>query len=1014
MKKSHFLIGLSAIALSATAAQAQNNTNSISSSGTGNTATCTNDTIGSTGNTCTISVSGNANSATVNQPGNNNTGTVTIVGNTNTATIQQPGRSNTANIEQRANGVFAFIEQGNADVTQDPDYFVGPNAGTFGVASENNAISENNFASTRQLAGSNGSRSSTTQNGDRNSTTVTQTAIDSDNFSRVAGFNNTATVNQSGARSVSTIIVRNFAGDTTTSGVPRDNSVNVSQSGTDTESYVAQDGRNNTANVTLSGNGPFNERPATNLTDDERLAVFFGQTDDSAVVQVGLRNAATVNQAANLAQAFIAQGGAEVFGAGFQNAIDNTATVTQTTGATRSVGQVFQGGQRNVGSSNQGARDSFSQVVQNGNDNRASVGQNAGNNLQSQVNQLGVNNAAVNGNSATVTMSNGGSAALTNGASNASTIDQQSAGNRATVFISDGDLQRNTSAITQTGSGATINNGDGSRGQFQSNEAFVSLGRGDQMASNISQNGTANYAEVTMTSGVQGVNVTNDPQPGVGSEANRNGGNNATINQTNRGSVAVVTTQAARGVQFRGLGNNITINQTGAAAFATRGVARANQTNAASGDRIAYTEFGSTAGNFAGANGQYVETYQQGRFDTANVTQNVDADSGRVYADGQIARSRGAIYQNASVDTATLTQTGDNYGEITQALGQGSVVSLTQTDAGDITNPGSPGGTIQVCDQFGNCSQQPDPNNPPVPASFTRQYNQALVTQYGNANSMALTQNARNGYLTAFQRVNSSNLVLDFEQGTGGSNAFAGANSGGPTVAPAINNTQVAGASTNATARLEQGGTNNGAMVRQDSTNSFVGLTQLGTGSSPVTPANFASGVTQGQAGGNIVIVAQQGSGNRATAFQDIGVGRSAAGDPQSGNSATQNTANNGGTATPADDFFFAGGARSAEIDILQGGSNNAASATQRGLGQYARIEQAGMRNTATITQESTATNATAIIRQSGTDNSYFVTQTQPGQYIAVNQFGTGNNANNIVTRGPVGGSAGFGPPPGS
>jgi trimeric autotransporter adhesin len=1010
MRKSQFLVGLSAIALSATAAQAQNNTNSATATGVGNTTVCINNSLNSNGNNCTISVTGDNNSATVRQPGDNNTGTITIVGNSNTATIEQPGDSNTAQIEQRANGVFAFIEQGNADAPGNADYAV--TSGAPGVASENNNVSENNYALTRQLAGSDGSRSSTTQNGDLNSTTVTQTGANSDSFARVAGFNNTATVNQSGVRSASTIIVRNFANDTATTGVPRNNSVSVTQSGADTESYVSQDGRGNVASVTLSGNGPFNQRPATNQTDDQRISDYFNQPDDSAVIQVGVENQATVNIAADLGQAFIAQAGAETFpgNANQQNALNNTASVTQASSATSSIGYVFQGGRRNIGSSTQGARSSFSQIYQNGDDNTATVNQSAGNDLRSVISQLGAAGEAVRGNTASVTMSNGGSAALTNGVANASTINQRSAGNDATVIIAGGDLQRNTSAITQTGSGNVAADG---------NEAFVSLSRGDQMASTISQNGTVNYAEVTMTSGVQGVNVVNDPQPGQGLEQNRNGGNNSTINQTNRGSVAVVTTQAARGVQFRGLGNNITINQTGASAFAARGAARANQTSAASEGRLGYTEFGQTIGNFAGANGQYVETYQQGRFDTATVTQNVNGDSGRVYANGAIARARGAIYQNASVDTATLTQTGDNYGEITQALGQGSTVNLTQTDAGDITNPGTPGGTIPqtTCDQFGNCTttQVPDPNNPGTPTTFTRQYNQALVTQYGNSNLMALTQNARNGYLSAFQRQGSSNLVLDFEQGTGRTNAFAGSNSGAPSVDPAIGNGAVPGASTNATANLEQGGTNNGAQVSQDSSNSFVTVVQLGTGSGPVTATDFQNGVIQGTtSGGNLIIVAQQGTNNRATARQEAGVGRSAVGDPQSGNSAADNTALNGGQATPADDFFFAGGSRSAEIDILQGGSGNTASATQRGLGQYARIEQAGSSNTATILQESTATNATAIIRQSGSGNSYYVTQTQPGQYIAVDQFGTNNNANNIVTRGAVGGTAGFGPPPGS
>lgn len=963
----HLLIGLSAIAVAATGAQAANN-NSISSTGVGNVAECNNDTLGSNGNNCTI----------------------TVVGNGDTAIVNQKGNSNTAVVEQRADGVYAFIEQGNADNDpNNPDYRV----------TAGNGISENNFASTRQLAGSNGSRSSTTQNGDGNSTSITQTGVNSDNFARVAGFTNTASVNQSGARSVSIAIVRDFAqNDGITTGPAQSNLLSVTQSGADTYSYIAQDGTGNRATVNLSGTGRTKMRPSTALSDDDRIA-YYQQNEpaESVIVQVGSGNDGSLNQNGNLNSSSIYQVGSANLASASQSGNSNGNDILQ--GAFSGVAT------GNRATTSQGARSSYSYVQQEGSGNLADVAETTGNNLRSSVVQAGPNNAPVSGNSATVRLSNGNAAVLTNGVSNESQISQQSAGNRAVAVIAGGNAARNTSVITQTGSGATINNGDGSRGQFQSNDAFVLLSNGDQMASSVSQNGSANYAEVVMASGIAGTN------PAGGIEGGRSGGNNATVNQISRGSVAAVTTQIARGAQFRGIGNNVMINQTGSVLFATRGPARANQSNAANGDRFAYTEFGSTQGNFTGSKGQYVETYQQGRFDTATVTQNVNGDSGRVYADGSIARSRAGIYQNASVDTATVTQTGDNYAEITQGFGQGSTVNLSQNDTGDITNPGTPGGTITVCDSFGNCTQQPDPNNPGTPTTFTRQYNQALVTQYGNLNSMALNQTARNGFVSAFQRTGSSNLVLDFEQGTGRTNNYSGSNSGGPSVQPAITGTAVAGASVNATAFAEQGGTNNGAMVSQDSSNSYIRVTQLGTGSSPVTAANFANGVNQGQMGGNVVIVAQQGSANRATAFQDVGVGRSAANAPASGNSAAQNTANNGGTATPEDDFYFAGGSRSAEIDILQGGSNNFAFASQAGTGQYARIEQAGTGNLAQIMQQSGATNATAIIRQSGSGNSYYVTQTLPGQYIAVNQFGTNNNANNIVTRGPAGGSAGFTPP---
>jgi hypothetical protein len=63
--------------------------------------------------------------------------------------------------------------------------------------------------------------------------------------------------------------------------------------------------------------------------------------------------------------------------------------------------------------------------------------------------------------------------------------------------------------------------------------------------------------------------------------------------------------------------------------------------------------------------------------------------------------------------------------------------------------------------------------------------------------------------------------------------------------------------------------------------------------------------------------------------------------------------------------LLLRGGARSAELNILQSGSTNSATIEQRGRGQFARIEQGpGTGNTASILQDVAATNATAIINR--------------------------------------------------
>ena len=137
----------------------------------------------------------------------------------------------------------------------------------------------------------------------------------------------------------------------------------------------------------------------------------------------------------------------------------------------------------------------------------------------------------------------------------------------------------------------------------------------------------------------------------------------------------------------------------------------------------------------------------------------------------------------------------------------------------------------------------------------------------------------------------------------------------------------------------------------------------------------------------NRVLVRQRGRGNSVAAQQSANVGPSAAADPASGQA--------------GDEFFFAGGARSAEIVILQSNIGNSATVTQRGRGQLVRVEQTGQRNRASVLQEAGATNATLVIRQSGSDNSYSVTQTQPGQFLLVRQSGSNNAVTDTIRRGP-------------
>ncbi len=346
------------------------------------------------------------------------------------------------------------------------------------------------------------------------------------------------------------------------------------------------------------------------------------------------------------------------------------------------------------------------------------------------------------------------------------------------------------------------------------------------------------------------------------------------------------------------------------------------------------------------------DIYQFGSADRATVTQADGVDTG-AYATGETARGEVFLSQNTRGGAAAIRQTGDNFADVTQAFGSASTTDISQIDAGDVAG--------------------------------ARTRNTAIASQYGTANTSNIAQNALGAAATSWQKVGSASNVLTVGQGTGGTGLVSttGVSGFGP-------GAQGSGSS-QLSADIIQAGTRNEATVYQDGTRLTAAVGQDGSGSSAYK---------------NIVFVSQTGGTNSAIAYQGSGVGPSSAGDPQSGNS----SADNGGAA--ADEFFFAGGARSAEIAILQTSAGNRASVYQYGRGQIGRIEQSGNNNVAGIIQELNATNATAVIRQNGDNNSYYIQQVTAGQYVVVSQTGS-NNVSSNVQRGAPGGSSGFTPPPG-
>lgn len=804
----------------------------------------------------------------------------------------------------------------------------------------------------------------------------------------------------------------------------QDNTITISSTSSatpnDNTAQCLQFAGTNSNNCTITQNG----------TQNVAVGNQPGNGNESSIEQ---RTAA--NGAVTLNQAVHSQSGDRNFAKTVQRTSRNTSSVVQiSTAATGQVGNsatVTQSG----GDRNQSA------ITQRGFDQMATVTQ-TGANLSSTITQGNNNPGGATGNEATVTLLNNPSLLATTGQTgNRSSVTQTSSSNTATVAIANGDaigLQGGTafnrSTVTQSG-------GD-------SNEALVAIGN-PSVASLASQNGRSsitqnsaggqNYAEVAITGGVSGGDPVADPSIGADTNA-LSGGNFVTVNQGGGSGQSTALVTVAKLADFQALGNVVNVTQNATAAYGN--VASPSQGSAATADRIAVSE--PAYARALSATGQYVATYSQGRFGTINVTQSDDANSGAVYTDAQgavtgVARSRANVFQAGEQFNAGVTQTGDNYADITQGrLGstnqpadrQGRI-TLSQTDAGD--GPIMQTGTTPVVNGFDEFGNPTTSGGNPIFGGPGREYNTFVASQYGVGNQVDATQSARNAFMNVFQgtdatgtravavgSVQPTGLTADLQQGTGitaGSTVLASGHAGLPgTYTPPLqggfqpdgSGLNAGANSVGATLNFRQGGTNNAAQAWQDSSNSVVNITQLGS-----SPFNGLSFTDQGQQASNYVGVLQQGTNNRATAIQNSTVGRSTVNSPASGNSAAENQAITGNPNAPADDFYFAGGERSSQILILQGGTGNLARAEQNGLGQNARIEQAGSNNEAAILQGLNATNATAIIRQAGSGNKYYANQTLAGQYVAVDQYGTNNSSNQVIFRGPADGNSGFTPPAG-
>lgn len=825
----------------------------------------------------------------------------------------------------------------------------------------------NNIATCDNTTGSNNACVITQRDGDNNFSDIDQFGDGNRATNEQTGSNNDSDIDQTGPTSAdgTALGAGNSATVLQTSAFPRSTDAAFNAN----SSTVAQTGVRNVAGVTQS-NTSTSTTTAANATVGTGAGGNTSNGNVSSVTQVSATDVSTggVANAGNFVR--VDQGAGN-------NRLGQSSTITQNGGSqSATVNQLFAG---NFSTIRQGVAGATADAASSG--NRAAVSQNgqAGTSTIAQDNR---NNTAL------VTLGNGATnsagGAATIGAS--SSVTQSQSGNTATVFITGGGQTANsTSPVIPAGQttaptsqnnnqsvliqrNTTVGVGTNANGTASAaelanvrNDAFVSLTRGQQQSSSVTQDGIQNFADVTVTSGVAGFDPgasATDPTRG------RSGGNTSTINQTGRGNSAVVTTGSDRSTTApQGFGNSVSITQTATQQYQGRGETTASR-NFQSEGRFVVTE--PTLGAAGTARGIFVQTFQTGRFGTVTINQSDNANgAGTAYPDGTIGRARGDVVQSGERHNLSLTQVGDNFASLTQGqIGIGSNNSLTvnQTDAGEGT--GAVSTTGSGTDEFGNPTGGGSSQN-----TTGRAYNVAVVTQYGSNNTMTVDQNTRNGFVSAFQATNTSGNVIDVDQ------------------VDAAGATEAAGTlSRGNTANVSQFANNNAADVDQTGSRNVITVEQRGVGAAAATTtSNTAAAGTTPAASGNLVTVLQSGNDNRGRVVQGAGVGRSAtfdAGDP-----ATATTAQN------------------AEARLIQSGNSNSGSIEQNGRGQRAEINQSGNNNTAGILQEAAATNASATINQTGSRNTFYIRQNAVNQQLTVTQSG---NDNSVTTRTPATGG-GFG-----
>jgi trimeric autotransporter adhesin len=482
----------------------------------------------------------------------------------------------------------------------------------------------------------------------------------------------------------------------------------------------------------------------------------------------------------------------------------------------------------------------------------------------------------------------------------------------------------------------------------------------------------------------------------IGQEGGAAGKNVATINQKNNtgGSGTTITAASAPGAP---LAQGNTPNPAGIAAVKAAGGNYANGYQQGHNQTLTISQNDGSAGNYADVRQDNYGTGQTATINQNNVSTNNSATTNQ-FGD---ANALTVSQSNKSSDNKATVRQGfsgavggpNSFNAVATVEQNGTGINASTDNTATVAQNGVFVGTATIRQNAG--------------VDGDSKFNKGTINQIGNSDVGTINQNNRS---------NNNEATLT-QAGFGGHTATVNQN-GSPTGVSSTNKAVVGQTGVLNQATVNQLGIDINAGGVGNSNNNQAFVTQAGQNNKAFVNQNdgsFSNVATVNQAGG--------GAGDLATIDQNTNAYTNAATINQGslstgGNTASvlqQNTFSNGGTATINQNTTIGGGGNVGAL--VQGtpgagtqSNGNAATLSQQGSFNQARLEQIDDLNTASITQTgnynivrnvSGAVGSFAV--QNGTSNTLTITQTSPGGAGLVGNIANvsqiGNNNGSVITQ---------------